>query len=180
MVFAGCLMVETFGYYAANIALLFLVTHIINVILAPRIGRWIIRFGERSALRLEYSGLIVIFIAYALVERAEIAAVLYIADHMLFAMAIAISSYLQKIADPADIASTASVSFTINHIAAVVIPVVFGMIWLYSPATVFIAGAGMAVISLLLAGLIPRNPDQGCEVIDQVEFLSRPATNPPG
>jgi predicted MFS family arabinose efflux permease len=173
MVFAGFLMVEKFGFSAANIALLFLCNHIINAILAPRIGRLIIRFGERLALRLEYGGLIIIFVAYAMVDNAWTAVFLYIADHILFAMAIAINSYLQKIADPADMASTASVSFTINHIAAVVIPVIFGIIWLHSPATVFLAGAGMAGISLILAGLIPRNPKEGREVIDRLAFLAR-------
>jgi hypothetical protein len=86
-------------------------------------------------------------------------------------MAIAIRSYFQKIADPADMASTAGVSFTINHIAAVVIPVVFGMIWLYSPATVFMCGAVMAMGSLLLARLVPKDPCDGNEV---VSFLRVP------
>jgi len=86
-------------------------------------------------------------------------------DHLLFAMAIAIRSYFQKIADPADIASTAGVGFTINHIAAVVIPVTFGMVWLYSPAAVFLAGAMMAAVSLLLSRMVPRDPGEGNEVL---------------
>jgi predicted MFS family arabinose efflux permease len=164
VVFAAFLMVEKFGFSVANIALLFLVNHVINAAAAPRIGRLIMRYGERPALSLEYAGLIIIFTAYAFVEVAWVAALLYIFDHILFAMAIAINSYFQKIADPADIASTAGVAFTVNHIAAVVIPVVFGIIWLYSPPLVFLAGTGMAVVSLLLALLIPNNPGEGNEV----------------
>ena len=164
VVFAGFLMVEKFGFSAANVALLFLVNHLINAWAAPKIGRLISRFGERSALTLEYAGLIFIFTAYAFVEWAPFAAVLYVLDHVLFAMAIAIRSYFQKIADPADIASTAGVSFTINHIAAVVIPVTFGIVWLHSPSVVFIAGAIMAAFSLLLARLVPIEPGEGNEV----------------
>jgi hypothetical protein len=164
MVFAGFLMVEKFGFSAANIALLFLVNHLINTWAAPRIGKLIVRFGERMALSLEYAGLIIIFVAYAFVEVAWVAATLYVLDHILFAMAIAIRSYFQKIADPADIASTAGVSFTINHIAAVVIPASFGIIWLYSPSVVFLAGAGMAAVSLLLARLVPNHPREGNEI----------------
>jgi len=164
MVFASFLMVEKFGFSAANIALLFLVNHVINAAVAPRIGRLIMRYGERLALSLEYAGLIIIFTAYAFVEVAWVAALLYICDHILFAMAIAIKSYFQKIADPADIASTAGVAFTVNHIAAVVIPVTFGIIWLYSPRFVFLAGTAMAVGSLLLARLVPNNPQEGNEV----------------
>jgi len=164
VVFAGFLMVEKFGFSAANIALLFLFNHVVNVWLAPKIGRLIIRFGERAALTLEYMGLVLIFTAYAFVETAWIAVILYVADHLFFAMAIAIKSYFQKIADPADMASTAGVSFTINHIAAVVIPVSFGIIWLYSPSVVFLAGAVMAAASLLLSRMVPRNPCEGNEV----------------
>ncbi len=164
VVFAGFLMVEKFGFSAANIALLFLFNHVINAAVAPRIGRLIMRYGERLALSLEYAGLIIIFTAYAVVEVAWVAALLYIFDHILFAMAIAIKTYFQKIADPADIASTAGVSFTINHIAAVVIPVTFGIIWLYSPPIVFLAGTGMAFVSLLLARFVPNNPKEGNEV----------------
>ena len=158
VVFAGFLMVEKFGFSAANIALLFIINHLINTFVAPKIGRVIAHFGERPVLTLEYLGLIIIFTAYAFVEVAWMAATLYVLDHILFAMAIAIRSYFQKIADPADIASTAGVSFTINHIAAVVIPVSFGIVWLFSPSLVFLAGAGMGAVSLLLAQLVPKNP----------------------
>lgn len=164
IVFAGFLMVEKFGFSAANVALLFLVNHVINAWAAPKIGRLITRFGERRALTLEYLGLIVIFTAYAFVESAAVAVVLYVLDHMLFAMAIAIKSYFQKIADPAEIASTAGVSFTINHIAAVVIPVTFGVIWLHSPSAVFLAGSIMAALSLLLARMVPYNPCESNEI----------------
>ena len=172
IVFAGFLMVEKFGFSAANIALLFLINHVINAWAAPKIGRLIARFGERRALTVEYIGLVLIFSGYAFVETAEVAVVLYIADHLLFAMAIAIKSYFQKIADPADIASTAGVSFTINHIAAVIIPVAFGMVWLYSPAVVFLAGAAMAAISWLLARRVPDEPGEGNEVKQLVYRLT--------
>jgi len=164
MVFAGFLMVQKFGFSAANIALLFLVNHVINAVVAPKIGKLISRFGERRMLNIEYIGLIIVFTSYAFVEVAWIAALLYVADHILFAMVIAIRSYFQKIADPADIASTSGVAFTINHIAAVVIPVIFGIVWLYSPSMVFLAGTAMAMISLVLSLLVPGNPKQGNEV----------------
>ncbi|OOZ35758.1 MFS transporter [Solemya velesiana gill symbiont] len=158
VVFAGFLMVQKFGYSASDIALLFLVNHILNTPLAPKIGRLISAWGERRVLTLEYVGLIVIFVSYAFVEVGWMAAVLYVVDHLFFVMAIGINSYFHKIADPKDIASTAGVSFTINHIAAVVIPVLFGMLWMISPASVFLAGTGMAVMSLGLALLVPAQP----------------------
>ncbi|MBT2968448.1 MAG: MFS transporter [Candidatus Thiodiazotropha sp. (ex Ctena orbiculata)] len=163
VVFAGFLMVEKFGYSVSQIAILFLINASINVFLAPRIGRLIGQIGERRALLIEYAGLILVFCGYALVQTAWVAAVLYIIDHLFFALAIALKTYFQKIAAAEDIASTAGVSFSINHIAAVVIPALFGIIWLSSPALVFLAGAAMAAISFILSLLVPKVPAIGRE-----------------
>ncbi|EHH2507017.1 MFS transporter [Vibrio parahaemolyticus] len=162
-VFAGFLMVEKFGYSAADITLLFLINYLFNFLFAKRIGRFIGVVGERKALTFEYVGLIFVFVGYGLVQTAEWAAALYVVDHLFFALALAIKTYFQKIADPADMASTAGVAFTINHIAAVVIPVTFGMIWLVSPSSVFYIGAGMTTVSLLLSLNIPAKPEEGNE-----------------
>ncbi|KJY70204.1 membrane protein [Vibrio coralliilyticus] len=163
-VFAGFLMVEKFGYSAADITMLFLVNYLFNFLFAKRIGKFIGKVGERKALLFEYTGLIFVFVGYGLVQSAEWAAALYVIDHLFFALALAIKTYLQKIADPADMASTAGVSFTINHIAAVFIPVSFGLIWLVSPSAVFYIGAAMAVVSFILSLNIPAKPEEGNEV----------------
>ena len=165
IVFAGFLMVEKFGYSVAAISVLFLVNATLNMLFAARIGRVIGRVGERTALIFEYIGLVGVFVAYAFVNNAHLAAGLYILDHFFFALAIAIKTYFQKIADPADIAASAGVSFTINHIAAVVLPVALGILWLTSPAAVFLVGAGLAGLSLLLSFNIPTHPAQGNEVM---------------
>ncbi len=158
VVFAGFLLVEKFGFDVATVTLVFLVNGVLNMYFAPKIGKLIAHWGERRALTLEYIGLIGVFTAYAFVDTAWIAIALYIIDHLFFSMAIAIKTYFQKIADPADMASQAGVSFSINHIAAVVIPAAFGFLWLISPSIVFLAGAGMSLLSLILVRLIPNNP----------------------
>ncbi|MBR9729459.1 MFS transporter [Shewanella intestini] len=163
MVFAGFMMVEKFGYSVTEITGLFLINYVVNLLFAPAIGRFIGRIDERNALMIEYIGLIIIFTSYAFVETASVAATLYVIDHLLFAMAIAVKTYFQKIADKQDIASTMSVSFTINHIAAVVIPVLLGIIWLTSPSTVFFIGTGLAMCSLCLAFIVPQQPRPGNE-----------------
>jgi hypothetical protein len=165
VVFAAFLMVEKFGYSAAEVTLLFLINYAFNWSFAERIGELIGRFGERRALTFEYIGLIIVFIAYGLVQNATLAAFLYILDHMFFAMAIAISTYFQKIADPRDIASSAGVSFTINHIAAVVIPAALGIVWIWSHTLVFYIGAIFALFSLIAAQYIPKVPSPGNETI---------------
>jgi hypothetical protein len=162
-VFAGFLLVQKFGFAVDTIVLLFLVNSALNVWVAPKIGALIARIGERHALTIEYSGLIVIFLSYAIVESPMIALILYLLDHLFFSMAIAIKTYFQKIADPADIAATSGISFTINHIAAVLLPAALGTVWVIHPGLVFAIGACIAVVSLILTQLIPAVPAIGME-----------------
>jgi len=178
VVFAGFLLVQKFDFDVGTITLLFLANAVINIWLAPRIGRLIGRIGERRALVFEYVGLIGVFTAYAVVSNASIAGTLYVIDHLFFALAIAIKTYFQKIADPGDIAATAGVGFTINHIAAVMLPALFGLLWLYSPALVFLCGAAMAGVSLLLALNVPVNPEPGNEVLVGQQWLREPSPLP--
>lgn len=164
MVFAAFLMVEKFGYSAAQITALFLVNYTFNWLFAEKIGGVIRRIGERTALSIEYGGLIVLFTSYAYVENAYIGAGLYIIDHMFFALYIAMTTYFHKIADPADLASSAGVSFTVNHIAAVIVPAALGLVWAVSSSAVFLTGTGFAICSLLLAQNVPDRPAPGNEV----------------
>jgi hypothetical protein len=174
MVFASFMMVEKFGFSVGDISLLFIINYVFNLFFAPKIGRWISKVGERRALTIEYIGLIFVFSSYALVDNAYLAGGIYVVDHLFFAIAIAIKTYFQKIAAPKDIASTAAVSFTINHIAAVVIPALLGIVWLTSPVLVFYIGTGFAVCSLILAINIPNNPLAGNEVIkDPLSWANR-------
>ncbi|HID67347.1 MAG TPA: MFS transporter [Roseibacterium sp.] len=167
IVFAGFMMVERYGFEVHQITALYMVTLLANMVAAPFLGGAVARFGERAALVVEYAGLGLIFVMYAGLYvfdwGAGLAAGLYIANHIFFALALAIKTYFQKIADPADIAPTAAVAFTINHIAAVFLPAGLGYLWLTSPTAVFAAAAGMALVSLLLSLLVPRHPEPGHE-----------------
>lgn len=165
MVFAAFLMVEKFGYTAAQVTLLFLINYAFNWIFAERIGILIRRIGERNSLTIEYAGLVIVFTAYAFVENAYIAAGLYVIDHMFFALYIAMTTYFHKIADPSDLASSAGVSFTINHIAAVIVPAALGLVWVVSSSAVFLIGTAFAVCSLALSQNVPNRPAPGNEVI---------------
>ena len=177
-VFAGFMMVERFGFDVHQLTALFMVTLVLNMGLAPLLGKMVSLFGERAALVFEYTGLFGVFLLYAWIYvfdwGVSLALVLYVIDHLFFSLAIAIKTYFQKIADPGDIAPTAAVAFTINHIAAVFLPASLGYLWLINPGAVFTLAAGMAVVSLLLALLIPRHPEAGNETMFKAR-LAAPA-----
>ncbi|MDO6479108.1 MFS transporter [Shimia thalassica] len=167
MIFAGFMMVEKFGFEVHELTGLYLINLVINIIAAPLLGKAVSRFGERATLIFEYAGLVIVFLAYGGVYwfgwGVFVAAFLYVVDHILFGLALALKTYFQKIADTEDIAPTAAVAFTINHIAAVALPVPLGLLWVFSPGAVFFLAAGMALISLSLALLVPRHPEKGNE-----------------
>jgi len=149
MAFAVFLLVKKFQFSVQEVTALFVINNFINYFLSPIIGKAIIRFGERKVLSLEYSSLILIFLAYAAVESKTLVALLYILDHIFFNFAIAIRTYFQKVGDPRDIASSMAVGFTINHLAAVFLPAIGGMLWMIDYRIPFVAGACMSMISLI-------------------------------
>lgn len=169
VVFAGFMMVEKFGFDVHEVTALYLINLVANMIFAPLVGRAVGHFGERNALAFEYIGLVIVFLAYGGIYYfgwgVLLAATLYVLDHMFFALALALKTYFQKIADPQDIAPTAAVAFTINHIAAVFLPAALGYLWLASPGAVFVLAAMMAMTSLILSLMIPRHPEPGNETI---------------
>ena len=149
MAFAVFLLVKKFHFTVQEVVILFVINNLINYFLSPLIGRSIIRFGERKVLSLEYFSLIFIFLAYATVESKMVVAIFYILDHVFFNFAIAIRTYFQKVGDPKDIAPSMAVGFTINHIAAIFLPAIGGLLWMVDYRIPFVAGAFLSFVSLV-------------------------------
>lgn len=180
MAFGGFLLVERFGFDVSAVATLMLATYGINTMAGPLLGSLVGRIGERATIQLENVSLVAVFVGYALASQGvfgtlggAVAGGLFIIDGVFFTLVLAQRTYFQKIADPADIAPTSAVAFTINHIAAVFLPVTFGLLWIKDPSIVFYIGAAIATVSLSLSFLVPRRPAAGHETT-----LLPPATAP--
>jgi predicted MFS family arabinose efflux permease len=161
--FGGFLLVKKFGYSVADIATLMLVTTAANVVLAPLLGRLVMAISERRTIMLENVVLILVFAGYATTSSALAAGALFVVDGVFFTLTLAQRTYMQKIADPADLAATTSVGFTVNHVAAVTAPVAFGALGMVDPAIIFWVGCGVASVSLFCSFLVPRHPAPGNE-----------------
>ncbi len=161
--FGGFLLVARFGYTVADMAMLMLVVTASNTLLAPRLGRLVMQVGERRTIMIENIVLICVFAGYATTGSAAVAGALFIVDGIFFTLTLAQRTYFQKIADPADVASTISVAFTINHIAAVTVPIAFGALGMIDPSIIFWLGCGIASVSLTCSFLVPRHPTPGNE-----------------
>ena len=147
--FSVLLLVQKFQYTVQEVTILFIINNTINYFLSPLVGKSIIRFGERKVLSLEYFSVIFLFTAYATTDSKLLVAFIYILDQIFFTFAIAIRTYFQKVGDPRDIAPSMAVGFTINHLAAVFLPAIGGMLWVIDYRIPFFAGAVMGVVSLL-------------------------------
>ena len=147
--FSVFLLVKRFEFTVQMVTILFVVNNLVVTVAAPAIGRAVARWGERRVLSVEYGSLIPLFLLYATTDSRGGVAVLYILDHLFFNFSLAIRTYFQKIADPEDLTSGLAVGFTVNHIAAVVIPVIGGVLWTVDYRIPFIGGAVLALVSLV-------------------------------
>lgn len=148
VVFAVFILVQRHHYSITYITLLFIFNNIVTYFVAPLVGKYINRYGERKILAVEYTAMTLIFAGYAFIDDATVVALLYILDNVFYSCAIGINTYFHKIADAEDIAPSMAVGFTINHISAVVIPVLGGALWLLDYRIPFITGILLSIASL--------------------------------
>jgi predicted MFS family arabinose efflux permease len=158
MVFSVLLLVKKFEFTVQQVTFLFTINNIINYFAAPFVAKAIKRFGEKCVLRYEYSSLIIIFTAYAFCPNKWVVALLYIFDHITFNGSMAIRTYFHKIADQKDISSNIAVSFTINHLAAVILPVIGGYLWMIDHKIPFIVGVFIGAASLITTKYVKIHP----------------------
>jgi hypothetical protein len=148
IVFAVFLLVEKYRLSVGVIAGIYVLNYLLTYLTNRYISKAINVYGERVVLSLESASLFLLFLGYAFIENVWVAITLYVLDSIFFNFAIGLSTYLQKTADPRDLSQSTAVGFTINHISAVVIPIIGGSLWLLNWRLPFIIGAGLTVVSL--------------------------------
>ena len=154
VVFAVFMLVDKYNFGVEEIAILFIINNIATYFVSPLVAKAINKFGERIVLSVEYLSLIVVFLSYAYIDSRMLIAGLYVADHIFFSASMAINTSFQKTADAEDIAPSMAVGFTINHISAVVIPLIGGALWMLNWRIPFYGGAIIAVLSLFFAQFV--------------------------
>ena len=159
LVFGAWVLVDLHGVPVSTIALLYFLASLLGVVLRPLLGDVIDWLGERRVLAFDEIMLIVVCLVYAfasnLLPKPYDLYVLYgayILDHILFALRVARTTYLKKIAkDPADITPTISLGITIDHTVAMTLPVLSGFIWeRYGHQYVFLMAAAVAVVGFFI------------------------------
>ncbi len=136
--------------------ILILVNQVLVTLTGPLMGRLVDRCGERAMLSASYFGLVFVFLGYAIVEHRQTLYVLYCIDNLIFFGGIALTTYLHRIAPEADLKPTLSMGVTMNHVAAVIAPLIGGLAWYYfGYKVIFFSGSFLAFVSLIVCQWVP-------------------------
>jgi predicted MFS family arabinose efflux permease len=168
LAFGAWVLVEIHGVSVGTIALLYFIAATLGVIMRPLLGEVVDWLGERTVLAADEVLLLAICLTYAFAGdvfsgRMVLFALYgaYILDIILFALRVARTTYLKKIADdPADITPTISMGITIDHAVAMTLPILSGYIWeAYGFQWVFILAGAIALVGFFVCLRI-RTPDR--------------------
>ena len=168
LAFGAWVLVEIHGVSVSTIALLYFIAATLGVVFRPLLGEVVDWLGERVVLAADELLLFGICLTYAFAGEvfsgdgvlfALYAA--YILDIILFALRVARTTYLKKIADdPADITPTISMGITIDHAVAMTLPILSGYIWeAYGFQWVFILAGAIAFVGFFVCLRI-RTPER--------------------
>jgi len=153
--FALFVLTKVYKVPIQHIALLLIINSIMNMIVAPRAGRLIDKIGERYILLLNYTGVLLVFLGYIFTKSVIVMSILYCLDSILFNFSIALTTYIDKISLPGDLSPNISMGITANHVAAVMMPIIGGMLWeKFNYQMMFMLGAIVVTISIFMANRV--------------------------
>jgi hypothetical protein len=155
--FAGFLLVKIYHTPLTVMLVLWVAVQAIGYVLSPRVGKLIDRVGERPILIGYYAGLTVLFVGYAFIAQKEILYAIFVIDGASFAFATALTTYVNRIAPPSEHTPTLSVGVAMNHIAAVAMPFLGGILWsTIGYRWAFLIGLPAAAASIAISATLRR------------------------
>jgi MFS family permease len=159
--FAIYLLVREYGINIQTTAVLFFVNSLINIVTLRWVGQLVSRYGERLMLSIAFAVLTLVFLGYAYITVLPVLFVLFTLDNIFIGFNLGVTTYFQKIAvSPEEITSNLSVDLTINHIAAIIIPVVGGMVWVtFGSQAPFLFGAFIVLVALGVTQFMRTTPE---------------------
>jgi predicted MFS family arabinose efflux permease len=161
--FAPWVIVTVFHQPTQTIATLLTIGGIIGILFQPLLGRGIDRYGERIILQIEAVLLAFVCLGYGfskLLFPEKIAFLLtcgfYLLDQMLFAVNMARSMYMKKIAlEASHIQPALTTGVTVDHAFSISVALIGGTIWnAFGFQYVFLLGIVIAALSLWAAGRV--------------------------
>jgi predicted MFS family arabinose efflux permease len=170
LTFAPWVLIQVYHLDPPHFAILGVVVALLSIFTRTVVGEAIDKKGERFVLSMEAILLIVICIGYSTAGdlfSAGVAAIIlsicYIIDNSMSVVEMARSTYVKKIAvDPADVTPTLSAGTSFDHVIAMSVPFLGGIIWsAFGYKYVFMIAGFIALLNLLLTMRIRIVPGHG-------------------
>jgi hypothetical protein len=125
-------LVHEYGLTVAGVSALLIVIRLLATVTSSWIGRMVDVHGERAMLSAVNFGYIAALGGYALVHNVVVAAACYVVYSIIFPLSsIGSATYLRKVAVDAEIAPSLAMGLSLQHAAAIVVPVATGVILNY-------------------------------------------------
>jgi MFS family permease len=164
--FAGYLLVKKYGTPLTTMLILFIVIQALGWLIAPHVGKWIDRVGEKRTLVFYYVSLTVFFVCYAMLESRYLLWALFIIDNVFFVFTMALTTYVNRIAPKEEHTPTLSMGVAMNHIASVAMPLTGGLLWeRFGYQWAFLTGVGAAALSIFVASHLPTRGETPTETV---------------
>jgi len=158
LAFAAFLLVRLHGVEPRHMLVLWMIANVIGWFTAPVVGHLIDRIGERRILTFYFASLIWVFAGYALITNIYVLYGLFILDSSFFVFNTALTTYVNRIAPPSDHTPTLSMGVAMNHVAAVLMPFMGGIVWdLVGYQWTFMMGAVAAAAAIVVTRRIPAH-----------------------
>jgi hypothetical protein len=165
--FAGFLLVRNYGTPLSTMLCLFIATQVICWVAAPWVGRLIDRVGERRVLTFYFGCLTAFFVGYATIPNPWVLYALFVLDSSFFVFAMALTTYANRIAPGSERTATLSMGVAMNHVAAITMPLVGGLVWSrIGYEWTFFIGAAVAALGIPAALRIPDGQVQPTTVAE--------------
>ncbi len=156
-IFASFALILVYHVPVAQMVLIQFVNAILIAVTAPRIGKVVDRQGERKPLTFYAVGLIVVFFGYATLQSKGALIALFLIDNVLFSYSVGFTTYLHRIVRPGELTPCLAMGTTMNHVAAVTVPVGGAYLWHASRnyQLPFWVGVAIAAVSLVATRWLP-------------------------
>ncbi len=161
-IFASFALILVYHVPVSTMLLIQFVNAVLISLTAPRIGKIIDKSGEKIPLRFYSVGLIVVFLGYAVTRSVYILAGLFLLDNILFSFSVGYTTYLHRIVRKDELTPCLAMGTTMNHIAAVAVPVGGALLWqrFGNYQLPFWVGVAIACVALIANRWLPNGAYQ--------------------
>jgi predicted MFS family arabinose efflux permease len=150
--FVSLVLVQDFGFEVWQMSTLTLVSSVLGLILAPRLGALIDRFGERTTTPVAYTILAICCLGFAAVRSLWVLVALWILIKLVAPLGMGLRTYVYRTAPPEELTPTLSAGVTFDHISSVSMPFLAGaLLPVVDYSGVFVGAAMLILLSIPFA-----------------------------